>query len=321
MDEGSIPEMLKELRFDEAELARRRSFFEITDEDLQRLAGLKAFAERHADRVIEGLYELILGHPESRAFFRDDSHVVRVKRLQREYFLGLFSGRCDMAYVKNRLLVGSAHERVGMEPKWYLGAYARYLRLLQRELLAELDPATAAQAFESLQKLVYFDVAIAIDTYIARNIATINRHQAAIRELSTPVIRVVDRLLLLPLVGSIDSDRAQQVMETLLLRVVAEKARVVILDIAGVPVVDTSVADHLLQTTAAVRLLGARTVLTGISAQVARTVVRLGVDISTMETRAELAEGLQVALEMLGQAIVPIPAAGERPSGAHGRDS
>ena len=128
-------------------------------------------------------------------------------------------------------------------------------------------------------------MALAMDTYIAANLDTVARHQAAIRELSTPVIRVHDRVLLLPLVGTVDSHRAQQIMETLLLRVVEEQAKAVIVDIAGVPVVDTKVADHLLKTTAAVRLLGAETILTGISAMVARTIVQLGVDLSGMHTR------------------------------------
>jgi rsbT co-antagonist protein RsbR len=92
-------------------------------------------------------------------------------------------------------------------------------------------------------------------------------------------------------------------METVLVRVIEEKARVMIIDIAGVPVVDTKVADHLLKTTAAVRLLGAQTILTGISAQVARTIVQLGVDISSMHTRHRLADGIELALSLLGKTI------------------
>src|SRR4029453_13897685 len=99
--------------------------------------------------------------------------------------------------------------------------------------------APRAQApYRSGAKLVAFDTALAIDTYIAANLDTVARHQAAIRELSTPVIRVHDRILLLPVVGTIDSHRAEQIMEQLLLKVVEEKAKAVIVDIAGVAVVD-----------------------------------------------------------------------------------
>lgn len=294
---------MQRLKLDDKELRSRRAFYEITDEDLARLAGLRAFAERNGAAIVDSLYELILQQEDSRNFFPDDATVRRVKAMQREYFLGLFAGRCDLAYVEDRLRVGAVHERIGMPPKLYIGAYSRYLRILFERLLAELPPEQAHAGYRSLSKMVGFDMGLAIDTYIAANLNTVARHQAAIRELSTPVIRVHRKILLLPLVGTVDSHRASQIMETLLLRVVEEQARAVIVDIAGVPTVDTMVADHLLKTTEAVRLLGAETILTGISAQIARTVVQLGVDISTMHTRARLEDGIELALGLLGRSI------------------
>jgi rsbT co-antagonist protein RsbR len=294
---------MSKLKLDERELASRRAFYEIAEEDLARLGALRSLAERNSQPFVEKLYELILGHPESRTFFPDEATIAHVKKMQRQYFLGLFDGRCDLAYVENRLRVGAAHDRVGLAPKWYIGAYARYLRLLFDQFFQELAPADAQAAFRSITKMVMFDMSLAIDTYIAANLDTVARHQAAIRELSTPVIRVYNRVLLLPLVGTVDSHRAHQIMETLLTRVVDEQARVVIVDIAGVPVVDTRVADHLLKTTEAVRLVGAETIITGISAQVARTIVQLGVDISAMHTRSRLGDGIEVALAMVGKTI------------------
>jgi len=291
------------LRLDDREIESRRAFFEINDEDLRRVAALRAHAERHVAEIVDGLYELIMGHAETRTFFPDEATLARVKRLQREYFLGLFAGRCDRAYVEDRLRVGAAHERIALPPKWYIGGYSRYMRLMFELLVSDLPPEEARQGYQSLSKIVGFDMALAIDTYIAANLDTVARHQAAIRELSTPVIRVHRAVLLLPLVGTVDSHRAQQIMETLLTRVVDEQARVVIIDIAGVAVVDTKVADHLLKTTEAVRLVGADTILTGISAQVARTIVQLGVDISSMHTRSRLGDGIEVALAMLGKSI------------------
>jgi rsbT co-antagonist protein RsbR len=295
---------LGRLKLDDAELASRRTFFELDEADLQRLASLKPFAEQHTDEIIEAFYDLLLRHPETRKFFPDDTTVRRVKKTQRDYFMGLFGGVIDKSYVEHRIRVGDAHERIGMPPKWYLGAYRRYMALLHDRLVAHFaDPREANAAFQSVQKLVYLDMSIAIDTYVAANLDALKRHQAAIRELSTPVIRVHDRVLLLPLVGTVDSQRAHQIMETVLLAVVEEQAKVLILDIAGVPVVDTTVADHLLKTTAAVRLVGAKTILTGISAQVARTIVQLGVDISAMATQSRLSDGISLALSYVGKAI------------------
>lgn len=296
---------MSKLKLDDKELRSRRAFVGLEDADLARLASLRPIAERHMDEVVEAFYELLLGHGDTAKFLPDDVTVRRVKRTQREYFLGLFAGRCDLAYVEDRLRVGSTHERIGLAPRWYLGAYRRYLHLLRARLDGELERDEAAKAFESVEKIVFFDMALAIDTYIAASNEALHRNQAAIRELSTPVIRVHDRVLLMPLIGTINSQRAGQIMETVLLRVTEEQAKVVLLDIAGVPVVDTEVAQHLISTTEAVRLLGAHTILTGISAQVARTIVQLGVDISSMQTLARLAEGIELALGMVGKTIAP----------------
>jgi rsbT co-antagonist protein RsbR len=300
----AIRDSLGRLKLDEEELASRLAFFELTPADLSRLAGLRAFAEARTDEIVEAFYDLLLHHPETRKFFPDETTVRRVKKQQRDYFLGLFGGKVDRDYVEHRARVGAVHEQIGMAPKWYLGAYRRYMELLHERLVAHFDdPAEAHAAFHSAQKLVFLDMSIALDTYIAANLEALKRHQAAIRELSTPVIRVHERILLLPLVGTIDSARAHQIMETVLLRVTEDQAKVLILDIAGVPVVDTKVADHLLKTTAAVRLVGAKTILTGISAQVARTIIQLGVDISAMDTQSRLSDGIEVALSLIGKSV------------------
>ncbi len=291
-------------RFDDRDLQARRAYFEITDEDLQRLASLRPIAEKHTEEIVESFYALIRSHPDTRGFFADAATFERARAAQRKYFISLFSGRCDLDYVAERVSVGTTHERIGLAPRWYLGAYSRYLQGLHAILLREISVVSEAQAaFRSVLKLVYFDMSLAVDSYFMASIAALQRHQQAIRELSTPVIRVHDRILLLPLVGTVDSLRASQIMEAVLARVVEEQARVVILDIAGVAVVDTEVADHLLKTTAAVRLLGSDAIVTGISAQVARTVVQLGVDISTIHTRTRLAEGIELALAMIGKSI------------------
>ncbi len=292
------------LKLDEAELRSRRAFFQISDDDLARLVKLRPFAEKHTTAIVEDFYELLMSHGEMRKFFHDEAQLRRVKRLQADYFLQLFTGKLDLAYVEDRLRVGAAHERIGLSPKFYLGAYRRYLELILGYMSRDAEDQAAMQAdFISVQKIVYFDVALAIDTYIAANLDAIGRHQAAIRELSTPVIRVYEKVLLLPLVGALDSHRAHQVMEAVLLNVVEAQARCIIIDIAGVPVVDTRVADHLLKTTAAVRLLGAQTILTGITAQVARTMVQLGVDVSSMHTVSRLSDGIEMALGLVGKEI------------------
>ncbi|MBN1485831.1 MAG: GAF domain-containing protein [Chloroflexia bacterium] len=124
-----------------------------------------------------------------------------------------------------------------------------------------------------------------------------------VRELSTPLVPITDQVLVLPLVGTIDSERAQQIMDVLLEGITKRRARVVILDITGVPVVDTSVANYILQATQAVGLLGAECILVGITPEVAQTVVGLGVDLRQLTTRSDLQGGVEYALRLLGQSI------------------
>jgi PAS domain S-box-containing protein len=124
--------------------------------------------------------------------------------------------------------------------------------------------------------------------------------QAALRELSTPLIPLTNTVMVMPLVGAIDSARAQQIMEVLLEGIALHQAEVVLLDISGVRVVDTQVADALLRAARAVKLLGAQVILTGISAEIAQTIVHLGADMSQISTQADLQSGLRYALKRYG---------------------
>lgn len=125
-----------------------------------------------------------------------------------------------------------------------------------------------------------------------------------VRELSTPAIPIYDGILVLPLVGNIDTGRAAQVMEAVLTGIAREHASVVIVDVTGVPIIDTGVANHLVQVTQAAQLLGARCLLVGIKPEVAQTLVQLGVDLSNIVTRSNLQAGVAFALERRGLQIV-----------------
>jgi rsbT co-antagonist protein RsbR len=130
--------------------------------------------------------------------------------------------------------------------------------------------------------------------------------QRTIRDLSTPIVPIHEGIMVLPLVGGLDARRASQVVEAVLDQIVAYQADILIVDITGVPVVDTGVANHLLMMTRAVRLLGAQVVVVGISAEIAQTIVQLGVDLGGIITLANLQAGITYALDQLGFAIRPV---------------
>lgn len=131
----------------------------------------------------------------------------------------------------------------------------------------------------------------------------IHRQQQELLELSTPVVQLYENILALPLIGTLDSARTQIVMETLLERIVETGAMIAIIDITGVPTVDTLVAQHLLKTVAAARLMGADCIISGIRPQIAQTIVHLGVDLSDVITKATLADAFMVALRRTGASL------------------
>ncbi|HZP47571.1 MAG TPA: STAS domain-containing protein [Vicinamibacterales bacterium] len=138
--------------------------------------------------------------------------------------------------------------------------------------------------------------------------SVIRRQQQEMLELSTPVVTLWNGILALPLIGTLDSARTQVVMESLLQRIVDSGASIAILDITGVPTVDTLVAQHLLKTVAAARLMGADCIISGIRPQIAQTIVHLGVDLNTVTTKATLADAFAIALRRAGLSVTKSPA-------------
>lgn len=133
----------------------------------------------------------------------------------------------------------------------------------------------------------------------------IKEQQKALLELSTPIVKVWDKILLVPLIGVLDSQRTQMVMESLLTSIEDTQSKVAILDISGIPIVDTLVAKHLIRTVSAAKLMGAQCIITGIRARISQTMIQLGVDMSDVITRSSLSDGLRVALDITGVKIVP----------------
>ena len=138
--------------------------------------------------------------------------------------------------------------------------------------------------------------------------AIIGRQQEELLELSTPVVRLWDSILALPLIGTLNSERTQVVMESLLEKIVETEAQIAIIDITGVPTVDTLVAQHLLKTVAAARLMGADCIISGIRPQIAQTIIHLGINLSDVITKATLADAFAVALHRTGATLSRVSA-------------
>lgn len=148
-------------------------------------------------------------------------------------------------------------------------------------------------------------------SFVEERERVIRQQQDAIRELSTPVLQVRERLLILPIIGVLDDQRARQLTEQLLRGIRTHRAKVVVIDITGVPDVDASVANHLVQTVDASRLMGASVIITGLSADIAQTLVTIGVDLSKMNTVGDLQGGIEAAERLLGFRVTKVADAEE----------
>jgi rsbT co-antagonist protein RsbR len=174
--------------------------------------------------------------------------------------------------------------------------------LLRKEFAA--DPQRLADVTWNVTEVVDRLGLQTVESFQKGREEIISRQQQELMELSTPVVRLWHGVLALPLIGTLDSARTQVVLESLLQAIVETESQIAIIDITGVPVVDTLVAQHLLKTVAAARLMGADCIISGIRPQIAQTIVHLGVEINDVITKATLADALAIALQRVGMHIV-----------------
>jgi rsbT co-antagonist protein RsbR len=203
----------------------------------------------------------------------------------------------------------------GVETHEVLGVVLLLRDVLARELFVRYlsDPDQLNRVLDIYEPAAN-RVAVTVGvSFVEQRERIIREQQAAIRELSTPVLRVRDRLLILPIIGGLDSQRARQLTQQLLSAIRETRARMVVIDITGVGMIDLTVANHLVQTVEAARLMGARAIITGLSSEVAQTLVDLGVDLSMMQTVGDLQGGLEEAERLLGYTVIRVEDAPREP--------
>jgi rsbT co-antagonist protein RsbR len=197
--------------------------------------------------------------------------------------------------------ISVSRAKLGFSPKetggFVSGLKNAILEVLETQLAG--DVAALYTASKKINNLFDSFSIITFETFIQGREAVINRQTDEISEISTPVIKVWDGILAMPIIGTLDSARTQVVMENLLEAIVETSSSIAILDISGVPAVDSLVAQHLMKTVAATRLMGAECVISGIRPEIAQTIVHLGIDLSNIITKASLAHALKFSFQTL----------------------
>jgi rsbT co-antagonist protein RsbR len=170
--------------------------------------------------------------------------------------------------------------------------------------LEEVDKESTTDIIKNIDNLIEPIIRQLVNEYSVSWEQVVSLQRIALQELSAPLIPVMDNITIMPLIGTIDTERAKFIMENLLDGVMRHNAEVVLIDITGVPVVDTMVAHHLFQATEAVRLLGAKCILVGIRPEIAQTIVNLGINFSNLPTKSTLKKGFMLALEITNKSII-----------------
>jgi rsbT co-antagonist protein RsbR len=193
----------------------------------------------------------------------------------------------------------------GVETHEVLGIVLLLRDVLARSLFEKYqsDPTLMNRILDSYEPAAN-RIAVTVGvSFVDERERVIRQQQEAIRELSTPVLQVRERLLILPMIGILDSLRAKQLTEQLLAGIRSNRARVVVIDVTGVPAIDLTVANHLVQTVSASRLMGADVIVTGLSSEIAQTLVTLGVGLGSIKTAGDLQGGIEEAERLLGYEV------------------
>jgi rsbT co-antagonist protein RsbR len=305
LDQQSLPRS-SQFWLSDADIERRKIIADLSNEDIARIATLKDVVAQEGDRYTDGFFRYLHDLGEAPALFGRRDVLVEAKRRKREHLAALTTAVYDRTYVEQRVALALLYSQCGLETRAFLGAFDHLLGALGDDIMKRSAGGAdvAFQRFMSLKKVAFFDIGVIIDVLMSERERIINQQQDAIRELSTPVLQVRDGLLILPIIGMIDSQRAKQLTDGLLQAIRANRAKMAVMDITGVAAVDSKVANHLIQTVAAARLMGSTVIITGLSADVAQALVALGVDLGKITTTADLQGGLEEAERMLGYRVI-----------------
>jgi rsbT co-antagonist protein RsbR len=306
LQQGRVQALGQEMGLSEANVERRRKAVGLEAADFPRIAAVRDIVLPKVEDHTATFFTQLAGLEEARSLLSSKALVEKAKQLKREHLVAMVGGEYGLKYAEQRVELASLYARAGLDTRAFLGAFHYLLRGIGADIMKSFlrSPMEGLDNFMSLNKVAFLDISLIVDVLVVERERIIRQQQEAIRELSTPVLQIRDRMLLLPLIGVIDTVRARLITESLLNAIRANRAKVVVMDVTGVGAIDSKVANHILQTVTAARLMGAVVIVTGLSSEVAQSLAALGIELSKINTVGDLQGGLEEAEQLLGYQVV-----------------
>ncbi len=277
----------------------KRIFF-LKDSDLLAIREAGAVIQHEMDTAYEEHYAWIENQFELQHIFTDDVFD-EMEKVEKDNWDDLVLARVDEEYVQRQINLGRMFQGMGVPFEVYLASLIAFHEIFENLLVRyKLD---TFQLLRSFKKIANVGISIVIDTYNDIVNEKMRNQNTALMEMSTPITQLWNGILLLPLVGIIDSNRAQDIMTTMLNKISDSQSKAFILDISGIAVLDTAVANYLIKITKATKLMGCLSIISGISGPVAQTIVELGIQIDEVDTTGTMQDALDKALRRTGARI------------------
>ena len=288
--------------YSQLQIADIMNKFEINAEDIGRIRAAGNLLRPELDDHIEKFYDWLKQHKEFQIYFASNpKRLERVIELQRAHWESFFTANLDEKWFASRIHVGAVHAHIDLPNDIYFAGMSMSGKSLV-DRIRKIKPALkdAGEMANSVMKLIFMDSFVVIEEISRIQREKITAGSKALMEMSTPVTPIWEGILLLPLLGIVDSTRTQDIMNKTLAEIAKTRAKVFVLDISGVSAMDTAVANQLIKITKATQLMGCETIISGVSPAIARTLVELGVSIGEVKTTATLRDSFELALKAVG---------------------
>lgn len=284
-----------------------QDLYDIKPVDLNLIEMAGSFMLPQVDDIVSDWYDWLGEQAEFKQFFSNKKILEHVREKQLDYWKEFLVGDINEDYVSRRRVTGETHARIGLSMTVFFAGMNIFDQLfsdmVQQQSLSENEQMLMSDA---IAKQVHLDTGIVCEMYNYVSNELISGQSKALLEMSTPVTEIWAGILLLPVVGIVDSKRSQDIMNAVLQKISKTNAKEFILDISGVAVIDTAVANYLIKITKATRLMGCESTISGLSPANAQTIVNLGIDVGTVKTTSTMMDAMNKAFQRQNLKIVEI---------------